>query len=89
MLSLIRCGLNKFINPLDSIDRTIFLLYDSTGALVQNGTAVAVEDGHFQVVLDADMTAGLSEGAYKLEVAVIPLVVAVPTFESIEFIVTP
>jgi len=71
------------------IDRVIYLLYDATGALVTEGEAVAVEDGLYQVVLTAEATGALTQGAYKLEVAVIPFVVAVPTFESIEFIVTP
>jgi peptide/nickel transport system substrate-binding protein len=72
---------------LADIKQVKYLVYDATGALVLVELATAVEDGLFQVTLSADVTAGLSAGSNKLEVAVIPLVVAVPTFSSFEFVV--
>ncbi len=48
--------------------------------------ASPVEDGHYVVELTAEQTKSLGDGANRLEVAVVPLVVAQPTFASIEFV---
>lgn len=66
-----------------------FLLYDAKGEIVYVGKAEAVADGQFKVVLPADVTAKLEAGACKLEVAVVPLTVSVPTFVTFEFVVAP
>jgi hypothetical protein len=57
--------------------------------VVSTGDATAVEDGHYQVVLDKDTTGKLVAGSDKLEVAVVPVPVAIPAFTSVEFVVTP
>jgi hypothetical protein len=66
-----------------------FLLYNAKGEVVTVGEATAVADGQYQVVLPADITSQLEAGSNKLEVAVAPLTVAIPTFTSIEFVTAP
>ncbi|MEN4010404.1 MAG: ABC transporter substrate-binding protein [Bellilinea sp.] len=75
--------------PVDNIDSVKFLVFDATGAMVQEGMAEAVEDGLFQVTLSADDTSNLPEGATRLEVVVVSKVVAVPSFASFQFVTTP
>jgi peptide/nickel transport system substrate-binding protein len=75
--------------PNADIKQVKYLLYDATGAVVSTGDATAVEDGHYQVVLDKDTTGKLVAGSDKLEVAVVPVPVAIPAFTSVEFVVTP
>jgi hypothetical protein len=75
--------------PQAEISRVKYLLYDATGAVVDSGTATAVSDGHYQVVLSTDVTSKLSAGADKIEVAVVPLSVSVPTFTSLDFTTAP
>jgi peptide/nickel transport system substrate-binding protein len=75
--------------PESEIKSVSFLLYDATGAVVSTGSAVAIADGQYQVNLTADDTNLLTAGSCKLEVAVVSNVVAVPTFQSVEFVVTP
>jgi peptide/nickel transport system substrate-binding protein len=71
------------------IKQVKFLVYDATGAVVSTGVATAVEDGHFQATLGADITSKLTAGSDKIEVAVIPLPVSVPTFASFQFVTAP
>jgi len=73
---------------LADIKEVKYLVYDATGEAVLVDLATAVEDGLYQVTLSADVTAGLEAGSNKLEVAVVPLVIAVPTFSSFEFVTT-
>lgn len=68
------------------IDNVKFLLFDATGALVTSGAATAVEDGHFQVALGADVTSKLTAGSNKLVVAVSSKVVSIPAFATYEFV---
>jgi peptide/nickel transport system substrate-binding protein len=75
--------------PQAEIKQVKFLLYDAKGEVVLVGTAEAVADGQYKVVLPADVTAKLEAGSNKLEIAVIPLPVSVPTFASIEFVTAP
>ncbi|GAB4497835.1 MAG: ABC transporter substrate-binding protein [Anaerolineales bacterium] len=75
--------------PADEIKQVKYLLYDATGVVVSVGEAEAVGDGQYTVVLPADVTSTLAAGANKLEVAVVPLPVAVPTFQSFEFVTAP
>jgi peptide/nickel transport system substrate-binding protein len=65
------------------------LLYGATNEVVFTGTAEAAEDGHYTFTLPADVSSSLEAGASRLEVAVVPTVVAVPTFASLEFVVAP
>ncbi len=74
--------------PQADIKQVKYLLYDATGAVVATGDATAVEDGHYQVVLSKDVTGKLAAGSDKLEVAVVPIPVAIPAFTSSEFVVT-
>ncbi len=70
------------------IDEVKYLVFDALGELALTGTAEAVEDGLWQITLSAEDTAGLESGANKLEVAVAPLRVSIPTFSSLEFVTT-
>jgi peptide/nickel transport system substrate-binding protein len=71
---------------LSDIELVKYLLYDATGAIVAVDLATAVEDGLFQVTLSADVTGALAAGSNKLEVAVVPLLVSIPAFTSVEFV---
>ncbi len=66
-----------------------YLVYDSTNAVVTSGAATAVADGHWQVMLGPDVTSKFTAGSYKLEVAVVPIPVAVAAFTSIDFVAVP
>ncbi len=64
-----------------------YILYDTTGAVVAVGEAEALGEGQYQVTLDADATSKLQTGSAKLEVAVVPIPVAIPSFTSFDFVV--
>jgi hypothetical protein len=66
-----------------------YILYDASGAVADTGEATAVGDGQYQVTLGADVTSELEAGASRLEVAVVPIPVAVPSFTSLDFVVVP
>jgi len=66
-----------------------YLLYDATGALVKSDLATMVSEGNYQVVLSAEVTAALAAGSNKLEIAVVSNLVAVPTFNSVQFVTAP
>jgi peptide/nickel transport system substrate-binding protein len=75
--------------PADDILEVKVLLYDATGEVVHTALAEATADGQYSFTLPADVSANLAAGANKLEVAVVPRVVAVPTFASLEFVTAP
>jgi peptide/nickel transport system substrate-binding protein len=75
--------------PQSDIKNVKYILYDATGAVVDTGEATAVADGQYQVTLDADQTSKLQAGASRLEIAVVPIPVAVPSFTSIDFVAVP
>lgn len=75
--------------PQSEISKVKYLLYDATGAVVQTGEATAVADGQYQVVVGPDVTSKLTAGSDKIEVAVVPMSVAVPTFTSLDFVTVP
>ncbi len=75
--------------PQSDIEKVKYILYDATGAVVGSGDATAVEDGHYQVTLSSDVTSKLPSGAARLEVVVVPIPVAVPSFTSFDFVATP
>jgi peptide/nickel transport system substrate-binding protein len=75
--------------PQAEIKMVKYLLYDATGTLVKADLATFVADGQYQVVLPAEITAALAAGANKLEIAVVPLTVSVPTFTSVQFVTAP
>jgi len=66
-----------------------FLLYDATGEIITVGAGEAVADGQYTITLPADITSQLAAGANKLEVAVGPYPVAIPTFATFEFVTAP
>lgn len=66
-----------------------YLLFDATGALTSQGDATMVEEGLYSVTLDAATTGALTEGSNRLEIVVVSNLVALPTFESLEFVTTP
>lgn len=71
----------------EDIKQVKYILYDTTGAVVAVGDAEAVGEGQFQVTLDAEATSQLESGSAKLEVAIVPIPVAIPAFTSFDFIV--
>jgi peptide/nickel transport system substrate-binding protein len=71
------------------IKQVKYLLYDATGALIASGDATAAGDGKYQVVLGSDVTSKLVAGSDKIEVAVVPIPVAIPAFTSMDFKVGP
>lgn len=74
---------------LADIVRVKYILYDATGAVVSVGDAVGIADGQYQVTLSAEETAKLPTGSARLEVAVVPITVAIPSFTSLDFVAVP
>jgi len=72
--------------PTSEIKQVTVLLYNAKNEIIYTGLAEAVADGQYQVVLSAEETAKFEAGSNKIEVAVVPLPVSIPTFASIEFI---
>jgi peptide/nickel transport system substrate-binding protein len=72
--------------PDADITRVFGLVYDGTGALVAEVDAELVEDGMYTVTVPADVSAEMEAGASKVEVVVVPTVVATPTFVAFEFV---
>jgi peptide/nickel transport system substrate-binding protein len=72
--------------PADQIDKVEFLVFDAAGALVAQGDAAFVDDGHYTATLTADISAKLVAGANKLEVITTSKAVALPTITDYEFI---
>jgi len=71
------------------IARVKYILYDATGAVVAVGDAIPVDDGQYQVTLTSDVTSKLLTGSARLEVAVVPIPVAIPSFTSFDFVAVP
>jgi hypothetical protein len=71
------------------IRRVKYILYDATGAVVTVGDATAIADGQYQVTLDASVTSQLPTGSARIEVAVVPIPVAIPSFTSLDFVAVP
>ncbi|RIK31897.1 MAG: hypothetical protein DCC56_06875 [Anaerolineae bacterium] len=74
---------------LSDIERVKYILYDTTGAVVSVGNATPVADGQYQVTLSSAETAKLVTGSARLEVAVVPIPVAIPSFTSFDFVAVP
>ena len=75
--------------PMDDIDTINYLVFDANGALVAQGAAEGVEDGVWQVVLDAATTGALVEGSNRLDIVAVSKLVAIPTLASYEFVTAP
>ena len=73
--------------PNEDIKQVKFILYDATGSVVHVGNAEATGEGQYQVTLDSEITSKLQSGSAKLEVAVVPIPVAIPAFTSADFVV--
>ncbi len=71
------------------VDFVRFLLSGARGELVFTGDAQAVRDGVWRVVLSLEQTRRLEAGSGRLEVAVVPRVVSIPSFRSVTFTVLP
>ena len=71
------------------ISQLKYILYDATGAVISVGDATAISDGQYQVTLTSEETAKLPTGSARLEVAVAPIPVAIPSFTSYDFVAVP
>jgi len=74
--------------PAEDISEVKFLLFDSAGELAFSDAATLVEDGLYEIVLTPEMTAELAEGSTRLEAVVVSKTVALPSFSSMQFVVT-
>ncbi|HEY2988485.1 MAG TPA: ABC transporter substrate-binding protein [Candidatus Binatia bacterium] len=75
--------------PPEDIEFVRFLLFDARGQLVENAAAEPVGDGRWRIALSANQTARLAAGSNRLEVAVTPRVVAMPSFKTFWFVTLP
>ncbi len=75
--------------PASEISEVKYLVFDVNGNLVATGSANMVEDGKYQVVLGSDVTSKLEAGSNRIEVAVSPMVVSIPSFADMEFVSVP
>jgi peptide/nickel transport system substrate-binding protein len=66
-----------------------YILYDTTGAVVEVGLANLLSAGQYQVTLAPDTTSKLPNGSARLELAVVPIPVAIPAFTSLDFVAIP
>jgi peptide/nickel transport system substrate-binding protein len=71
------------------VEEVKYLIFDATGALVLVGDAEAVADGTWEVNLTGEETAALQAGAGKIEIVVISRLVALPSFDALQFVVAP
>ena len=74
--------------PSADISQVKYLVFDGTGALATSGNATLVAEGVYDVTLDAGVTGALAVGSNRLEIAVVSRVVALPVFDSVEFVTT-
>jgi peptide/nickel transport system substrate-binding protein len=71
------------------IDAVKYLLFNEKGELVASGEASAVQDGQYNLILSTDVTSKFEAGSVKVLVAVLSRLVALPTFETVEIMVSP
>jgi peptide/nickel transport system substrate-binding protein len=74
---------------LSDIAKVKYILYDTAGLVVSVGEADAIADGQYQVTLSVEETSKLPTGSARLEVAVVPIPVAIPSFTSLDFVAVP
>ena len=72
----------------EDLDSVSYLVFDSTGALAYVGDAEEVTDGTWMARMTADQTAAIEPGSTRVEVIASPLIVSIPTFESVEFVIS-
>ena len=78
--------LNNVPYPTADIKSVKFLVFDANNNIVAVNPAELVTEGQYKVVLTSEMTEKLVTGSNKLTVAVVPTVVAIPTFSSLNFV---
>ena len=78
--------LNDSPYPTADIKSVKFLVFDANNNIVAVNPAELVAEGQYKVVLTSEMTDKLVSGSNKLTVAVVPTVVAIPTFSSLNFV---
>ena len=74
--------------PSADIAKVSYILFDASNAVVSTGEGALTAEGMYQIVIPADVTAKLSEGASKISVVVSSKVVSIPSFVAYEFVVT-
>ena len=75
--------------PQAEINTISYLVYDAEGNLVLNGQAEFVAEGQYSATLTTEQLAELPTGSAKIEFIVASKAVAIPTFASFEFVVSP
>jgi peptide/nickel transport system substrate-binding protein len=70
----------------DDIDQAKFLVFDATGSLAHVGELTAVEDGHWQGVLSADITGALEAGSNQFAAIIVSKRALVPVTETTQFV---
>jgi peptide/nickel transport system substrate-binding protein len=71
---------------ISDIDMVKYLVFDASGELAVVGQGQAVEDGHWQAVLGADLTGGLGAGSNRLAAIVVSKRAVIPIKETLEFV---
>lgn len=69
----------------EDMESVTYLLFDARDELVTVGTAEPGDAGEWMVSLDAQTTRDLPAGSNRIEIAVAPSVVSIPTFDSVIF----
>ncbi|MGB8213238.1 MAG: ABC transporter substrate-binding protein [Anaerolineales bacterium] len=77
---------NKAPYPSADIQQVEYLLFDATNTIVNKGTASLVTDGSYKIALTSDITTKLTAGSDKLEIIVVTIPVAIPTFFTQQFV---
>ncbi len=75
--------------PAKELSEVKYLVFDVNGNVVATGDAKLVKDGQYKVVLGKDVTSKLEAGTNRIEIAVSPLVVSVPSFADMQFVSVP
>lgn len=70
----------------DELERVFGLVYDGTNTIKATIEAELVEEGHYTITVPADTLAEFVAGSSKIEVVTVSKVVAIPTFETFEFV---
>lgn len=73
-----------------AIKEVKFIVYNEAGETVYVGAATSAGgDGLFTATIPADVTAQLTEGAGRIEVAAVLIPVAIPAFNTLDYVVVP
>jgi peptide/nickel transport system substrate-binding protein len=77
---------NKAPYPSAEITSVKYLLFDATNTIVNTGDAKMTAEGAYSVALTSDITTKLTAGSDKLEIIVVTIPVAIPTFFTQQFV---